>query len=118
MKEYIDNEMSRAVNIAVDAAMLDEYRQVHVSYIDIGEAKKTFGDYLNKEMNLSSYPYKRTVDGKVMYELIIDKLEFEKSPAKGTVTGTLRMRPILLEKLVPVNIDIPFKETSRNQRYE
>ena len=117
VKEYIDDEMSRAVNIAVDTAMLDEYRQVHVSFINIDTAKKTFNDYLYNEMQLNS-ANERFDNGKFQYRLIIEDTVIEESPAKYTVKGTLQMRPILLEKLVPIDIDIPFKQTSRNQRYE
>lgn len=33
VKEYIDTELSRALNIATDYAMLDEYRMEHTSMI-------------------------------------------------------------------------------------
>lgn len=117
IKEYIDDEMSRAVNIAVDTAMLDEYRQVHISFIDVATAKKAFDDYIHNEMKLNS-SNERFDDGKFQYRLIINEEVVEASPAKYTVKGILRMRPILLENLAPVDIDIPFKQTSRNQRYE
>ena len=97
--------------------MLDEYRQVHVSFINIDTAKKTFNDYLHNEMQLNS-ANERFDNGKFQYRLIIEDTVIEESPAKYTVKGTLQMRPILLEKLVPIDIDIPFKQTSRNQRYE
>lgn len=118
IKEYVDDEMSRAVNIAVDTAMFDEYRQVHISFIDINTAKETFDDYIHNEMKLNRRNERFDNNGNFQYQLIIKDETIEESPAKYTVKGTLRMRPVLLEKLVPVNIDIPFKQTSRNQRYE
>ena len=117
LKEYIDTEMSRALNIAVDSAMLDEYRMEHISKIDLAVAKSEFKSYLSTEMKLNS-SNERLEKGKVIFKLIITKEVLEESPAKYEITGIIRTKPVILGNLVNLDIDIPFKQTSRNQRYE
>lgn len=117
LKEYIDTEMSRALNIAVDSAMLDEYRMEHISKIDLAVAKSEFKSYLSTEMKLNS-SNERLEKGKVIYKLIITKEVLDESPAKYEVTGIIRTKPVILGNLVSLDIDIPFKQTSRNQRFE
>lgn len=117
VKEYIDTELSRALNIATDYAMLDEYRMEHISMIDIPTAKNEFNSYLHSEMKLNS-SNERIKNGEVVYTLVIKKLTAENDPVKFEAVGVVRTKPVLLSSLVPVNIDIPFKVKARNQRYE
>ena len=117
VKEYIDTELSRALNIATDYAMLDEYRIQHISMIHIPTATAEFESYLHNEMKLNS-SNERVEDGKVKYKLIIQNTNIKNSPASYQVSGVVRMKPILLSSLVPVDIDIPFKARARNQRFE
>ncbi|MDO5577196.1 MAG: hypothetical protein Q4F84_08960 [Fibrobacter sp.] len=117
VKEYIDTELSRALNIATDYAMLDEYRMEHISMIDIPTAKNEFNSYLHSEMKLNG-SNERVENGEVVYTLVIKKLTAENDPVKFEAVGVVRTKPVLLSSLVPVNIDIPFKVKARNQRYE
>lgn len=117
VKEYIDTELSRALNIATDYAMLDEYRMEHISMIHIPTATAEFESYLHNEMKLNSLN-ERVEDGKVKYKLIIQNTDIQSSPASYQVSGIVRMKPILLSSLVPIDIDIPFKARARNQRFE
>lgn len=117
LKEYIDTEISRALNIATDFAMLDEYRMEHISMIDIPIAKNEFYSYLHNEMKLNS-SNERIENGKVVYTLVINKLTAENDPVKFEASGIVRTKPVLLSNLVPINVDIPFKVKARNQRYE
>jgi len=117
IKEYIDTELSRALNIATDYAMLDEYRMEHISMIDIPTAKNEFNSYLHSEMKLNS-SNERVKNGEIVYTLVINKLTAENDPVKFEAVGVVRTKPVLLSSLVPVNIDIPFKVKARNQRYE
>lgn len=117
LKEYIDTEISRALNIATDFAMLDEYRMEHISMIDIPIAKNEFFSYLHNEMKLNS-SNERIENGKVVYTLVINKLTAENDPVKFEASGIVRTKPVLLFNLVPINVDIPFKIKARNQRYE
>lgn len=117
VKEYIDTELSRAVNIAVDSAMLDEYRMEHISMIHIPTAKDTFQSYLHTEMELNA-SNERIENGKTVYKLLIGDTVIENNPVVFTVSGVVRIKPVLLSNLVPVEIDIPFKVRARNQRYE
>jgi len=117
LKEYIDTEMSRALNIATDYAMIDEYRMEHISMIDMPTAKSEFNSYLHTEMKLNS-SNERIENGKVMYKLIINTTTVENNPVKFEVSGIVRTKPVLLANLVPINVDIPFKVKARNQRYE
>lgn len=117
VKEYIDTELSRALNIATDSAMLDEYRMEHISMIHIPTAINEFESYLYNEMQLNS-SNERIEDGKVKYKLIISDTDVTSSPASYRVSGVVRMKPVLLSTLVPIDIDIPFNVKARNQRFE
>lgn len=117
LKEYVDTEISRALNIATDYAMLDEYRMEHISMIDISTAKSEFNSYLHTEMQLNS-SLERVDASKTVYQLIISNIIIENNPVKFEVSGIIRTRPVLLSNLVPIDIDIPFKIKARNQRYE
>ena len=117
VKEYIDTELSRALNIATDYAMLDEYRMEHISMIHIPTAVSEFESYLHNEMQLNS-SNERIEGGEVKYKLIINNTDIVSSPASYQVSGVVRIKPVLLSSLVPIDIDIPFKAKARNQRYE
>ena len=117
LKEYVDTEISRALNIATDYAMLDEYRMEHISMIDISTAKSEFNSYLHTEMKLND-ALERIEGGKIVYKLIVNNTTVENNPVKFEVSGIIRTKPVMLSNLVPVNVDIPFKVKARNQRYE
>lgn len=117
LKEHIDTEMARACNIATDIAMIDEYRQAHISKMDSSVANTEFERYLHEDMRLNSA--NQFMDkGRVLYTLVISKQIPTETPACYEVQGVIRTKPVLLSKLVPINIEIPFKERSRNQRFE
>lgn len=117
IKEYVDTEISRALNIATDYAMLDEYRMEHISMMDIPAAKSEFNSYLHTEMKLNDV-LERVEGSKTVYKLIINNTTIENNPVKFEVSGIIRTKPVMLSNLVPVNVDIPFKVKARNQRYE
>lgn len=117
LKEHIDTELSRALNIATDAAMLDEYRMEHISMIDLTTAQNEFNSYLHTEMKLDGSNERYDGD-KFRYKLIINHTILKNNPVVFEVRGVLRTKPVLLSGLVPVDIDIPFKVKARNQRYE
>ena len=117
VKEYIDTELSRALNISTDYGMLDEYRMEHISMIHIPTATAEFENYLHNEMQLNS-SNERVENGKVKYKLIIKSTDIQSSPASYQVSGIVRMKPILLSSLINIDIDIPFKARARNQRFE
>lgn len=117
VKEHIDTELSRALNIATDSAMLDEYRMEHISMIDIPTAVNEFDSYLHNEMKLNG-SNERVEGGKVKYRLVITDTKIKQSPAAYQVSGYVRVKPVLLSNLAPVDIDIPFKAKARNQRFE
>ena len=117
VKEHIDTELSRALNIATDSAMLDEYRMEHISMIHIPTAVNEFDSYLHNEMKLNA-SNERVEGGKVKYKLVITDTQIEQSPASYQVSGYVRVKPVLLSNLVPIDIDIPFKAKARNQRFE
>ncbi len=117
VKEHVETELSRAVNIAVDTAMLDEYRMEHISMIHIPTAQSAFESYLHNEMQLDS-ANERKQDGKVLYRMILHKTVLENNPVVFEVSGVVITKPVLLSDFVPMEIEIPFKVKARNQRYE
>ena len=117
LKEYIDNEMSRACNIATDMAMIDEYRWMHISKMDITTAETEFNKYLHDDMGLNGHNEK-IEDGQIKYTLKINSHTVTETPAAYEVEGVLVAKPVLMGKLYPGNIEVPFHEKSRNQRFE
>ena len=47
---------------------------------------------------------------------IIDETDIQKSPAKYSITGRIRMQPVTVRSILPKSFDIPFKLSSNNIR--
>ncbi|WP_313559183.1 hypothetical protein, partial [Ruminiclostridium cellobioparum] len=66
VKDSMDKELSRAVNIAIDIAMDDNKRKIHVSSIDEDIAAQEFYSYLIDELKLDDELIYD--DGKLKYQ--------------------------------------------------
>ena len=120
LQESVTTEISRALNISVDIAMLDLDRIQHTSVMDCDVAKDEFKEYLHDVMGLNSYNEKFDSNGKFMYQIIIDDEILQESPAEYTVSGRIRMAPSMIENFMPdgYTFDIPFRQKSKNTRYD
>lgn len=117
VKEHIEQELNRALNIAVAMSMQDTYRRDHISYVDTTIANSTFDEYLHNEMGLNS-SLQHMVDGKLQYAITIRTLSIEDTPPRMTLTATLHVPNQMLADLVNVQLDLPLSVASRNQRIE
>ncbi|NDO19222.1 hypothetical protein FMM68_06080 [Lachnospiraceae bacterium MD329] len=120
-KESVETDISRALNISVDIAMQDINRIQHKSIMDTDTARIEFKKYLKDNMGLNSFNEKYDNNGKFMYRLIIEDEQVQRSPAKYISRGKIRMQPIIIRKFFPddgYTFDLPFKQESRNTRYD
>lgn len=117
VKENVDRELSRAVNISVDLSMLDKYRMDHISRIDKDTALNEFYLYLVDELQLDA-DMKRYNEGQLVYQLVIDDTHISESPPEFSVQGRVILEPLFFRDLIGMNFEIPVKAKARNQRLE
>lgn len=67
-------------------------------------------------MKLNNDYEKYADDGSFQYQIIIDKSEIQKSPAKYSIAGRIRMQPVTVRSILPKTFDIPFELSSNNIR--
>ena len=116
VKDSMDKELSRAVNIAIDIAMDDNKRKIHVSSIDEDIAAQEFYSYLIDELKLDDELIYD--DGKLKYQLRLDNVNIQSDPPKFEVEGMIILRPEFFTDFIPFNIEIPVKAKARNQRMD
>ena len=119
IRNHVEKELSRAANLSVEIAMLDDYRQDGISKIDIAAAQAAISDYIHGNMNLDA-SYALRLDGKTEYRLTINSLTFEEEPPKIRVEGTIVIPVSVLHEYLDEGISfrIPFKIATRNQRLD
>lgn len=117
VKENIDRELSRAVNISIDLSMMDNYRYDRISRIDSDVAKDVFYLYLFEELGLDS-DMNRYIDGRLQYHLEFETINIIESPPQFTVEGRVLIDPIYFKDLLDTKIEIPVKAKAKNQRLE
>ncbi len=116
IKENMDRQMSRAINMAIDVAMEDSARQVHISKIDTAVAYQEFYKYLTEDLGLDEQlKYSRD---NLNYQLYLNSVSIEAEPPRFEVEGTVILEPELLKGLVPYTIEIPVRARARNQRMD
>lgn len=120
LKESVETEISRALNISVDTAMQDIDWIQHNSVMNTDIAEAEFKIYLTEDMGLNNYNIKYDSDGNFLYQLIIDDELIQRSPAKYSIEGNIRMQPAIIRKFFPdgYTFDVPFSQSSRNTRYD
>ncbi len=118
VKESVDTDISRGLNISVDAAMQNIDWINHTSVMNTDVAASEFKVYLRDIMKLDSNNAKFTDDGDFLYQIIIDEEDLRESPAKYSVRGRIRLQPVTVRSILPDRFDIPFSQTSKNTRYD
>ncbi|SCI44842.1 Uncharacterised protein [uncultured Clostridium sp.] len=88
----------------------------HNSVMDTQKAQREFKTYLTEDMKLNDEYEKYADDGSFQYQIIIDETDIQKSPAKYSITGRIRMQPVTVRSILPKSFDIPFKLSSNNIR--
>ena len=84
--------------------------------MDTQKAQREFKTYLTEDMKLNDEYEKYADDGSFQYQIIIDETDIQKSPAKYSITGRIRMQPVTVRSILPKSFDIPFKLSSNNIR--
>lgn len=119
IRNNIEKELSRAVNIAVESAMLDEYRKDGLSRIDPSAAQAAFGDYLHGDMLLNA-SNALVIDGKTEYRLTFSSITVNEELPRMNIEGTVIIPPsVFIDSLDDgFAYMITFKIASRNQRLD
>lgn len=116
IKEKMDNDLKRAVNIAIESSMIDEYRRDHISRIDQSIALAEFYNYLYEDLCLDhSLTYRK--EG-IEFQLIINEINLQEEPPEFEIIGVVELTPMFVGDMIPVKIPIPVKAKARNQRIE
>ena len=116
LKQSLDEELTRAVNIAVDLAISDAYRQDRQSELDSAAAYDHFYEYLQYDMNLSSFLEARRPGGGRIYRLEIKAIDIKQSPPSMRVIAYAVFEPAFFGKLVPVTVRLTVRGNSLNRR--
>ena len=110
VKENMDRELSRAVNLAIDLSMDDTARGYHSSKIDTQIARNEFYSYLENDMNLGG-----ALSGpNDEFRLFIESLDIQPDPPSISVTGHIELKAGYFSIMPKINI--PVKAKSRNRR--
>ena len=90
------------------------------AFNQIPEKFRTSGSILYRKWYNTGYvsdEYEKYADdGSFQYQIIIDETDIQKSPAKYSITGRIRMQPVTVRSILPKSFDIPFKLSSNNIR--
>ncbi len=119
IRNNVEKELSRAVNVSIKAAMQDEFRRDSISLLDETLALATLRDYLITDMDLNA-SCQRIVDGSVVYRLDMGSQSVQADPPRMEVAGILIIPVSVFRDLLGEGLAfrIPFRIASRNQRLD
>lgn len=119
IRNHVEKELSRAANLSVESAMLDEYRKDGLSRIDAGDAQVAFADYLHVNMHLNA-SNALVVDAKTEYRLVFSSITITEEPPRMIIEGTVLIPPSVFNDSLEDGFEfiIPFRIASRNQRLD
>jgi hypothetical protein len=112
---HLEYELQRAVNIAVEDAMEDSWRQDKLNKLDAAKARSFFFYYLQNDLGLSG-GYQKIGDGKIVYTLVFDDIDTQIDPPRLLVSGHARVRSEFA--FLVDDIRIPFTIRSKNFRID
>lgn len=113
IQTHLEYEMQRAVNIAVEDAMKDSWRQDKIGKLDTARARQDLYEYLDVWLGLNG-ALEKYQDGTLVYTVRIDTLTATEDPPRLHVSGR-----IVIPNAYPLfatNMEIPFGIASRNRR--
>ncbi|GHU94343.1 hypothetical protein FACS1894208_05250 [Clostridia bacterium] len=114
IQAHVEYEIQRAVNIAVEEAMTDSYRQDKINILDTAKAERNLRDYFSVCLGLNNAMAKYKDDA-LVYQITCTVSTTE-NPPRMQVSGT-----IIIPSLYPMlatNIEVPFMVSSRNGRVD
>lgn len=113
IQSHVEYEVQRAVNIAVEDAMHDTWRQDKYGKLDILLTVEGFYDYLYHDLELT--PSLEKIDsGKTIYQLELLKVTPVHEPPKLTVQGNIKLKSAF--DFLAGEVTVPFTIASRNKR--
>jgi hypothetical protein len=118
IKQNVDIELSRAVNIALDLSMMDIYRRDHELELDIDAARASFYSYLRDDLQLDRSLSYRDSDGKEIFSLYIQELTIQASPPVIKLRASIEFKPTYFGNMYFKYIRLPVKAASQNKRVE
>jgi hypothetical protein len=118
VRQGVDIELTRAVNIAVDLSMSDAHRQDRILELDAGAAYERFREYLHYDMRLSGSYEARSAKGDCLYALEFDEISVNPSPPGMRVSASVSVRPLFLGRIAPAGIRFPVRCSSVNRRID
>lgn len=115
IRTHVEYELQRAVNIAVEEAMRDSWRQDKLNKLDTIRAEEDLMDYLTVHLGLNA-AYQKHNEGNLIYELALDTLTVTEDPPRLFMQGKITI--INLFPFLSQNIEIPFSISSKNGRID
>lgn len=115
IQTHLEYEMQRAVNIAVEEAMKDSWRQDKIGRLDTMSATQDLYEYLDIWLGLNGALEKHQ-NSTLIYSIQLDSLTATEDPPRLQVRGK-----ILIYSSYPLfitNVEVPFSIASRNKRLD
>jgi hypothetical protein len=118
IKQNVDIELSRAVNIALDLSMMDIYRRDHALELDPGIARASFYSYLHDDLKLDGSLSYRDSSGREIFSLDIQDLIIQASPPVIKLNAGIEFKPSYFGNFYLTYIRLPVRAASQNKRIQ
>jgi Flp pilus assembly protein TadG len=120
IKRNVEDGLSKALNDAVQMAMLDDYRQEHISRIDFDIANAEAVAYMSEVLGLDAPAYTvQQSGGRTLYRLENVTITTEIEPPHMTLTCTLVVPMSMFSSMTgELDLRLDVRVDSRNQRLE
>ena len=116
--QNVDIELSRAVNIAVDLSMMDEYRRDRELVLDVDKAYESFYSYLHSELKLDGNHVFHDKNGKAVFRLEISDLAILAAPPGIRARAHIELRPTYFGNFYLDSMRFPVGAASQNRRID
>ncbi len=120
IKRNVEDGLSKALNSAVQMAMLDEYRMEHISHIDTDAATIEAYAYMDDVLGLEAPSYTvKGGDGRTIYRMEGVTITSTAEPPHMELTCTLVIPAAMFNDMTGgLELRLPLHVVSRNQRLE
>lgn len=115
IRTNVEYQVQRAVNIAVEEAKIDSFRQDKLGRLDTARAQQNFINYLHHSKDLNP-ALQKFVDGTLVYTIQLDSITATENPPRLQAIGKIII-PSAYPFLV-TNVEVPFSIASRNVRID
>jgi hypothetical protein len=115
IQRHGEYNIQRAVNISVEEAMYDSFRQDKLGRLDTARARQNFNNYLRQEIGLNAAMQMRE-GSDILYTLQLNTITATEDPPRLNVRGV-----IIIPSAYPFlagDAEVPFNISSRNVRID